>query len=71
MTKEELSLPANHLRACDISDQSESLCGVKDQNDVTTQESLQLEARASHSSSEDGPRNDLTHTLLNDNIMLD
>jgi hypothetical protein len=36
MTKEELSLPAHHMRACDISDQAESLLCVGNEDAVRT-----------------------------------
>ncbi len=43
MTKKELSLPAHHMRACDISDQAESLCvgngGNHDEDAVRTEDS--------------------------------
>jgi hypothetical protein len=36
MTKEELSLPAHHLRACDISGQAQALCEGQNENAVRT-----------------------------------
>jgi hypothetical protein len=43
LTKEELSLPANHLRACDIADNVETLC--IDQHDGAVRERLRAEAQ--------------------------
>ena len=43
MTKEELNLPAHHMRACDITDQAESLCGGNHHEDAVRTENGALD----------------------------